>query len=191
MRIGIVSDIHDHLNNLRPAIDHLSAGTDVLLCCGDLCSPFVMDELRRYPGSVHIVFGNNDADLFRITRKSCSRVQLHGEFLELELDGLKVAANHFDNIAAPIARSGLYELVCFGHNHRFSLAQYGKTAALNPGTLMGTAFGPGGAETVPVTFATFDTATKQANLFRIAGGIIEPNTWERPRLLNDPTAPAR
>jgi putative phosphoesterase len=180
MRIGIISDIHDHLHNLRPAIAYLTGKTDLLICCGDLCSPFVMDELRKYPGPVHIVFGNNDADLFRITRKSDARLQVHGEFLELNLDGFKIAANHFDNIANPIARSGLYQLVCFGHNHRFSLERFDKTVALNPGTLMGTAFGAGGSEPVPVTFATFDTGTGQPALYRLSGDAIELSTWERP-----------
>ena len=72
------------------------------------------------------------------------------------------------------------DLVCFGHNHRFSLERYGETVALNPGTLMGTAFGPGGAEPVPVTFATFDTKTGQPALYRLSAGVIELSTWERP-----------
>jgi predicted phosphodiesterase len=92
----------------------------------------------------------------------------------------KIAANHFDNIAGPIARSGIYQLVCFGHNHRFSLERFGETVALNPGTLMGTAFGPAGAEPVPVTFATFDTKTGQPALYRLSAGVIELSTWERP-----------
>lgn len=180
MKLGVISDIHDHLHNLRPALSYLAKQTELLICCGDLCSPFVMDELRKYPGPVHIIFGNNDADLFRITRKSDSRLQVHGEFLELDVDGCRVAANHFDNIAAPIADSGRYDLVCFGHNHRFSLGQHGKTVALNPGTLMGTAFGPGGAQKVPVTFATFDTKGGTALLFEVSGESIAPGTWEHP-----------
>ena len=170
MRIGIISDIHDHLHNLQPAISLLGSETELLLCCGDLCSPFVMDELKKYPGPVHIVFGNNDADLFRITRKSDNRVQVHGEFLELDLDGFRIAVNHFDNMAAPIAKSELYDLVCFGHNHRCSLTKYGKTTALNPGTLMGSAFGPAGCERVPATFAIFETRVLEASLFSVEDG---------------------
>lgn len=167
MRLGIISDSHDHLHHLRPAIDFLSSRTEVLLCCGDLCSPFVVDELKKYPGPVHIVFGNNDADLFRITKKCDDRVQAHGEFIVLEFNGFKVAMNHFDNIALPIAASKQYGLVCFGHNHRYSLEHFGETIALNPGAIMGVAFGKSGAEPVPVTFATFDTDSKEARLWRV------------------------
>jgi putative phosphoesterase len=191
MRIGILSDVHDHLHNLQPAIRWLSGKSDLLICCGDLCSPFIMDELKKYSGPAHIVFGNNDADLYRITRKSDSRVQAQGEFLELNLNGFRVAVNHFDNIAAPIARSGLYDLVCFGHNHRFSLAHYGRTIALNPGTLMGWAFGPSGPDRVPPTFAVFDTQAKQPELFQLENGSIAPGTWEPAGASSIPTKPAR
>jgi putative phosphoesterase len=177
MRLGIISDTHDHLHHLQPAIAFLSDVTDLLICCGDLCSPFVMDQLQKYPGPVHIVFGNNDADLFRITRKSSDRVQVHGELLELNLEGCRIGVNHYDNIAAGLARSGLYDLVCYGHNHRFRIERHERTTALNPGALMGAAFGPGGWERVPPTFATFDTATAEAKLFRVAGDQCLPHAF--------------
>jgi uncharacterized protein len=168
MLIGIVSDIHDHLPNLVTAIRFLNERrADALICCGDLCSPFVVDEMKRFSGPAHIVFGNNDADLFRITRKSDQRVQVHGEFLEIELGSRKIAVTHFDNIARPIARSGLYDLVCFGHNHRISLARSGETSAVNPGPIMGVAFTASGWEPVPPTFATYDTAGASVAAWRI------------------------
>lgn len=175
MRLGIISDIHDNLWNLGSALAYLNRNAEVLLCCGDLCSPFVMDELRKFSGPVHVIFGNNDADLFRITRKSDSRLQVHGEFIELELDGKKIAANHFDYIARPIARSGEYDLVCFGHNHRISLERFGRTVAINPGPVMGAAFGPGGWEEVPATFAICDIAAMDLRAFRVVDrASVEP-----------------
>ena len=187
MRLGIISDIHDNLWNLRPAIAFLNANADVLLCCGDLCSPFVMDEMRKFAGPVHIIFGNNDADLFRITRKSDSRLQVHGEFVELDLDGRRIAANHFDYIARPIARSGEYDLVCFGHNHRISLEQFGRTTAINPGPIMGVAFGPGGWEEVAATFAICDTASMDLKAF----AVLDRSTVQPFELTAKPESAAR
>ena len=46
MRIAILSDIHDNLWNLAAAISSVQAA-DALICCGDLCSPFVIDELAK------------------------------------------------------------------------------------------------------------------------------------------------
>jgi putative phosphoesterase len=172
MRIGILSDIHDNLWNLAPAVEHLAA-CDVLICCGDLCSPFVMDELRKFRGPVHIVFGNNDADLFRITRKSDTRLQLHGEFAELELGGRRIAVTHFDFLARPITHSGLYDVVCYGHNHRIRAVRVANTLAVNPGPIMGAAFGPSGWEVVDATFAEYETDGRLA-FYKVSGQRVEP-----------------
>jgi putative phosphoesterase len=184
MRIAILSDIHDHLKNLRIAIDFVR-DADELICCGDLCSPFVMEQLGRFPGQVHIVFGNNDADLFRITRKSSARVQVYGEFFESELAGKKVAVNHFDNIARPIAVSGLYDLVCYGHNHEFRVMRLGRTTVVNPGPIMGARFPKGQWTEVLPTFAIFDTADDRVEAFEIAPSgevrrheFIAAETWD-------------
>lgn len=167
MRIAILSDIHDHLANLRAAVEYVS-DCGALICCGDLCSPFVMDQLANFSGPVHIVFGNNDADLFRITRKASARVQVYGEFLETEFDGKKVAVNHFDNIARPMALSGQYDLVCYGHNHVFRVMRLGRTMAVNPGPIMGAKF-PGGEWTaVAPTFAVYDTTSGGVEAYEIA-----------------------
>jgi putative phosphoesterase len=177
MRIAILSDIHDNLWNLRLAIDALR-GADALICCGDLCAPFVMDQLARFPGPVHIVFGNNDADLFRITRKSTDRVRVHGEYFEGELGGKRVAVNHFDNIARPLALSGEYDLVCYGHNHVFRVTRLGRTLAVNPGPIMGAKF-PGGEWTdVAPTFAVYDTDSGQVEAFEIADGVVRPHVFD-------------
>lgn len=42
MKIAVVSDIHDHIHNLRAVLGRLQAAR-VLLCPGDLCAPFVVD----------------------------------------------------------------------------------------------------------------------------------------------------
>jgi len=166
MRIAILSDIHDNLWNLRAAIGHAS-GAEALICCGDICSPFVMDQLAEFPGPVHIVFGNNDADLFRITRKASDRVRVHGEFLETTLEGCRIAVNHFDNIVRPIALSGQYDLVCFGHNHEFRVMRLGRTMAINPGPIMGAKFPGGRWADVDPTFVIYDTEACRAEAFAV------------------------
>jgi hypothetical protein len=168
MRLAVISDIHDHLRNLAAAVEFVGTA-DVLICCGDLCSPFVMDQLALFPNQIHIVFGNNDADLFRITRKSSDRVRVHGEFFETVLDGRKIAVNHFDYLARPMAASGLYDLVCYGHNHAFSVAQVGRTLAVNPGAIMGAKFPEGQWKDVVPTFVTVDTQTLAVQAFELQG----------------------
>jgi predicted phosphodiesterase len=106
MLIAILSDIHDNIPKLRAAVDHIQR-VDALLCGGDLCSPFIVDELAQFPRQIHVVFGNNDADLFRITQKAAAanqdrspedQIRLHGEFFEGELGGKRIALIHFEQI---------------------------------------------------------------------------------------------
>jgi hypothetical protein len=170
MRVAVISDIHDNLWNLAAAIEHVSEAADILICCGDLCSPFVMDLLARFPRRVEIVFGNNDADLFRITRKSSERLRVHGELFETELDGKRIAVNHFDYLARPMAASGLYDIVCYGHNHNFNVTRVGRTLAINPGPIMGARFPGGKWEDVLPTFAVVDTQTGTVEAFGIHAG---------------------
>ena len=139
MQLGILSDIHDHIEGLRTALQTLQA-TNALICCGDLCSPFIIKELgTRYPNPIHIVFGNNDGDLFRITQNSnaFSQIHLHGELAELEFEGCRIGVNHYDTIGRVLAESNRYDVVCFGHNHQFEVSQSGETLILNPGEILG------------------------------------------------------
>jgi putative phosphoesterase len=157
MKVAILSDIHDRTENLRQALERCR-GADVLICCGDLCSPFVLRDLcEGFAGPVHVVFGNNDGDLFRMAGVATGfpHVTLHGEYCELDIDGATFAVNHFDTIGRAIARGGSFDVVCFGHNHRFEITPSGKTLAINPGEIYG-------GRTGSATFVIYDTGTRKA-----------------------------
>jgi putative phosphoesterase len=168
MRIAIFSDIHDNLWNLAAAIQHVQ-DAGALICCGDLCSPFVIDELAKFPKDVHIVFGNNDADLYRITLKAAAnpRMHLYGELFQATLDGKRFAVNHFDYIAKPMAKSGNYDVVCFGHNHIFEISRDRDCLLINPGPIMGAKFSSGKWEDTQPTFVVYDTTTNMPEAFAI------------------------
>jgi len=166
MRIAVLSDIHDHLWNLAAALE-IAGDADTLICCGDLCSPFVIDVLRRFTKEIHIVFGNNDADLYRITAKAAKlpQLHLHGEFFERDFGGKHFAVNHFDYIAKPLAQSGKYDVVCFGHNHLHEIRRDGKCLLINPGPIMGAQFSSGKWEGVPPTFVIYNSLTDSVETF--------------------------
>lgn len=157
MSIAIISDIHDNIPKLRTAFATMK-GIDVVVCCGDLCSPFIIKELAQgFGGPIHIVFGNNDGDRYRIAEgaKKYPSVHIHGEFAELEFRGRTMAVNHFDNLGRAMAGSQHYDVVCFGHNHRFEISQQGKTLVINPGEIYGLLTGDS-------TYAVYDPATHRA-----------------------------
>ncbi len=177
MNVAILSDIHDNLWNLQSALQ-AAQYADVLLCCGDLCSPFVLDELARFPRPVHIVFGNNDADLYRITTKASKfpNCHLHGELFETVLDGKRFAVNHFDYLARPLAKSGSYDVVCFGHNHELEIAHSGECRLINPGPIMGAKFSSGRWEDVDPTFVLYDTVLESAEVVTLPRDITKLGT---------------
>jgi putative phosphoesterase len=168
MRVAILSDIHDNLWNLASALE-IAKDADTLICCGDLCSPFVIDELAKFPKDVHIVFGNNDADLYRITAKAAKKTNIHlyGEFFTAMFENRRVAVNHFDYISKPLAKSGIYDVVCFGHNHEYEIAREGRCLLINPGPIMGAKFSSGKWEDVTPTFVVYNTASGEVEKFAV------------------------
>ncbi len=140
MRIGVLSDSHDNIWRLAEAMPHLAA-CDVIVHCGDLCSPFVVRRLGEgLPGkSIHIVWGNNDGDQFLVAQvaRVFPGIVLHGEVAEIEVEGLRLAANHYPILARGLALTGRYDLVCYGHDHTAHEERVGDCLLLNPGELMG------------------------------------------------------
>jgi putative phosphoesterase len=174
MLVGIVSDMHDQIDRLRVALDRLqAAGAEALICCGDLCSPFIVAELARgFPaGSMAIVFGNNDGDRFRITTVAQQmnngdgdpRIAIHGESATLELGGKRIFVHHFNDVGALVADTGQFDLVCYGHNHEWLAHRHpGGALEVNPGAVMGWHPRRGA---IPSTYALYDTDRHEARIF--------------------------
>lgn len=166
MLIGIISDSHDNIDNLIRALEWFTRqGVTTLFHCGDVCAPstFMKIVVGKFPGTIHHVFGNVDGDRFLIhklvSESERDNVYLHGEFGQIEIDGKKIALNHYPDIAKRLAESGAYDLVCYGHNHTQAVETVGKTTLLNPGTL--------GGLFAPATFATYDTVTGEVTLLNV------------------------
>ncbi len=156
MLIGIISDTHDHIENLQRALALLKEKkVGAIIHCGDFCAPFMIDELDSIGIPAYCVFGNID-DKFLTTRKAdaSKNVKLYGDIAELELGGKKIAVNHYPLIGESLASTGKYDLVCCGHTHKKDLRKIGDALLLNPGKLMGR-FGE-------ISVALYDTETGEA-----------------------------
>lgn len=171
MKIAILSDIHDHVWRLKTVLSQ-TKDCDALICCGDLCSPFIIDQLTtEFSKDIHIVFGNNDGDLFRITQKALNyknpegnpRVSLYGQFFQKKFESKNIAVNHYPDIAFAIAESGQYDLVCYGHNHQAKVETKEATVLVNPGAVMG--YDPVNKKDIPATFAVYDTYNGEVRVY--------------------------
>jgi putative phosphoesterase len=140
MKIAILSDTHDNVETLARALPGLQAA-DVVLHCGDVCSPFTLKRLAEGMGAkpVHLVWGNNDGDrrMLAEVAAQAGNVYLHGEFADFTLGDLRVAMSHYPAVARAVAASGQYGLVCYGHDHQAHEERLGATLLLNPGELAG------------------------------------------------------
>jgi len=141
VRIAVLSDTHDHIANVRAAVDYCNNnGAGMMIHCGDLISPFILKELARFRAEVHLVYGNNVGDLHLVSQH-CSQkyptLTHHGFIGNIEVAGLKIAFHHYPEVAVPLAQQGIYDVVCCGHNHIQMVEKIGKTLLINPGDLLG------------------------------------------------------
>ena len=167
MKLTILSDIHDNVWNLQKALDAPAVKeTDALLCCGDLCAPFIIKLLGQgYPKPIHIVLGNNDGDVASFIRVAANfpNIHLHGEYFRGEFGGRTLAMNHYPDKGRLLAESGQYDVVCYGHDHQLNPGEWvgsagnGEALLLNPGAIMG--YNGAALKDIPATYVVLDTDT--------------------------------
>ena len=141
MKIAVFSDSHDNIKNLEAALQQARAsGAQMLLHCGDLCAPFMLDRLgKHFQGPIHVVFGNNDGDgrLLQTIAGNYEHLTLHGLYAEINAGERKIALIHYPEPALRIAQSGHFDLVCYGHNHLKKVESVGTGVLANPGEILG------------------------------------------------------
>lgn len=139
MIIGIISDTHDHVPNIKKAVRFFKdAGVEKVIHAGDYCSPFTIEHFKGL--NLHGIFGNNDGDKYLLMKKF-DEIDgiLHGEFLEFDADGIKIAVYHgtYPGITGSLEKSGKYDFVVTGHTHQQRLDIAGSTTTINPGSAHG------------------------------------------------------
>jgi hypothetical protein len=147
MKIAVMSDSHDHVWNLRKALDITqSENCSMIIHCGDFVAPFVFKEFLQAGIPVHCVFGNNDGDRYLLTRlamESKGKITLSPIIGTVDAENLNIAFTHEWPVAEGLAATGRYDLVCFGHSHQHTQQQIGRTLVVNPGEIMGKDGEPG------------------------------------------------
>ncbi|MFO7915510.1 MAG: YfcE family phosphodiesterase [Candidatus Krumholzibacteriales bacterium] len=149
MKLAVMSDTHDNVNNLTKAMAGAeAAGCKLLIHCGDLAAPFMIHELAKFRGEVHTVFGNVEGDQFTIKEfaDQYDNITLHGEAGFLEIDGGGIAFTHRPVFARGLASTGSYKFVFYGHTHRYDKQKIKDTWMVNPGDLIGLHEEPGWLE---------------------------------------------
>lgn len=163
MKIAIISDTHDNHYTLNKALKYIAViDCDFLIHAGDLARPETLDLIAtKFHKPIYIVGGNADINIDEI--KSIATIHPNifykKEYLEIEIDNIKIAVTHTPNSAKILAQGSDYDLVIHGHDHKPWQSHIGKTEILNPGNLQDTGY--------PATFAIYDTITKKPELIII------------------------
>jgi len=160
MKVAIISDIHDNLTNLEKFLDWANNNDiEELIMCGDLCAPATLKEILapNFQGKIHMIYGNvADRDTEKEVAAKFPNVIHYGDLGEFSIDGKKVAIIHYPKEAKELAKSGKYDFVFYGHNHKPWIEEINNTFMANPGTLAGMFY--------QATFATWDTTNNKLEL---------------------------
>lgn len=144
--IGIISDTHDDYKAIYRAGEVFrKAGVAAVVHAGDWTSPFSMLKMRRALGPgvpIYTVFGNNDGDRYMASvRARDAQVEILGEAALLQLGGRRIGLYHgtAEVLVEAMARSGMFDVVIYGHTHRLDVRRVNGTLVVNPGEACGCA----------------------------------------------------
>ena len=163
MKIGILSDTHNNIDNLKRALAIFRReGIELLIHCGDLASPATAVHLGGF--TLIYVHGNMDRNplairqtLFDLNPSSMAANQFSGELIP----GIRVAATH-GHIPGKIEsfiESGCH-YIFHGHTHRRRDEIIGSSRIINPGAL-------GGAQHEPRSICSLNLKTGQIQFHNI------------------------
>jgi putative phosphoesterase len=140
MKIGILSDTHNNIKNLRAALALFEAeGISTLIHCGDLTGVEIARALEGF--RVICVLGNGDvaSGEIRATILSQHPENYVGLDYNGRIKGARIAATHghMPGRVDELIHSGNYDYVFKGHSHRHQEERFGHTRLINPGALGG------------------------------------------------------
>lgn len=169
MKVGIISDIHENFHNLINTLEECERRkVGKIFCLGDLINPGIAMVLSKSQIPVYSLWGNNDGDkvmILRFANSPGSNLEMAiNSYAFVELDGRKGFISHFDDLAHPMAKSGSFDFVFYGHNHERKVEYIGECIMVNPGEVSAQLMGE-------ATIAIYDTVKHNAEIIPIPNPI--------------------
>ncbi len=145
MRIGVLSDTHNHIGNLLKALRLFKEeGITTLVHCGDMVNVTTAQQMAGF--DVIYVNGNMDdsAEAVNDTLWMLNpNNETPGAVYSSKLAGVAIGVTH-GHLAGKLEellRSRRHAFVFTGHTHRQRDEMIGKTRVINPGALGGARYG--------------------------------------------------
>lgn len=140
MKVGVLSDSHDHLDRLTLAVAQLrERQVELVLHAGDFIAPFTLPVLHQVNCPIRAVFGNNDGERVGLFQKMSSL----GHLLQERPSAYEFGGRRFLLLHEPVALDSLvgspdFDLVVYGHTHQIDIRTPTRGAMLvNPGEVCG------------------------------------------------------
>ena len=162
MKLAILSDIHENVHNLILALEKInSLGVEQIICLGDLMNSGIAKLLASQAIPVYMIWGNNDGEKVEITlaSKKINSALTVGltSYDFLEFDNKKIFISHYSDLAKPIAKSGDFDAVFYGHSHLYRVEKVNTCWVSNPGELAA-------LKTKKASFALYDTCKDKVEI---------------------------
>jgi putative phosphoesterase len=153
MKIAIISDTHDNLENLKKFFDFAKKKKiKILIHCGDVCNGETLKEIEKNFEQIYLCLGN--ADIKESLLKEVKKTKIFEKEGKIEVSRLKIGFCHMFNLKEKNLEG--FDFYFFGHSHWPFLKKEGNCCLANPGNLAGLFY--------KATFAILDTKTKKLEL---------------------------
>jgi len=161
MKIGIISDTHDNLPQIKKAVNIFNwEKVELVLHAGDFVSPFTFLEFKNLNCPLKGVFGNNDGDKLYLQEKFKGIGELYPAPYIVKINNKNVIMLHKEKLIDALAESQKYDILIYGHTHRTDLRKIGKALIINPGEC-------GGWLTGKSTIALLNLETLEAKIINL------------------------
>lgn len=138
MRIGVVSDTHNNLKNVRKIVELFNtADVDAVIHTGDISQPKTLEVFAGLSAPMVGVFGNNDQEREGLAQAIAKHgFEFHEPPLELSWHSRSILVAH-DPLELEGVCTPQHELVLHGHTHLYRLEQSPNQTIFNPGECAG------------------------------------------------------
>ena len=138
MRIGIISDTHNHLPNTRRIVELLNeASVERVVHTGDITQAKTLHVLAELDAPLYGVYGNNDVER-RALETASRELEMHlvDPPLRLRWASREIVVVHDPHDLHDALLSDV-DLAIHGHDHRHRNERYEGTLLFNPGECAG------------------------------------------------------